>query len=336
MGIKRYIVLALIFIVAVGLYVFSFNGQSFTLDILGLSFTFPIAVWIIVPIIILMLGTIAHLFYYSMKHFMEVRAHKKDYDTFLKSAKQALIYESSSAQYKTPWFSLPHALLSQMELKNTATTESIENEELRGVIELVNRIRNGEFVELKKYKLNQDNPLVTQNQLNKLQANPKMASEVLRNENSDKESELYKKAWNQLLSNASFAEIQRLNLPLEEGDILLILRRYVDEEDALFIDNEPLENLLKLEALGRKGLIEAAKILQTKLTPDGIVALFEKLYNARVEASEAFLYLLFELQMIDRAREILENSEAEDFKEFKLLLFLRDHGKHCETSFFVK
>jgi hypothetical protein len=40
--------------------------------------------------------------------------------------------------------------------------------------------------------------------------------------------------------------------------------------------------------------------------------------------------------MIDRAREILENSDAEDFKEFKLLLFLRDHGKHCETSFFIK
>ncbi len=81
---------------------------------------------------------------------------------------------------------------------------------------------------------------------------------------------------------------------------------------------------------------EAAKILQKKLTPDGIVALFEKLYNARADTSDAFLYLLFELQMIDRAREILENSDEEDFKEFKLLLFLRDHGKKCDTSFFVR
>jgi hypothetical protein len=40
--------------------------------------------------------------------------------------------------------------------------------------------------------------------------------------------------------------------------------------------------------------------------------------------------------MIDRAREILENSDEEDFKEFKLLLFLRDHGKKCDTSFFVR
>jgi len=97
-----------------------------------------------------------------------------------------------------------------------------------------------------------------------------------------------------------------------------------------------LEELLKSDTLRKKGLVKAAQILKKKLSPDGVIALFEKLYNVRAEASDAFLYLLFELQMIDRAREILENSEADDFKEFKLLLFLRDHGKHCETSFFIR
>jgi hypothetical protein len=336
MGIKRYIVLALVFVVAVGLYVFSFNGQSFTLDALGFSMTLPVAAWVIVPLVALMVASVIHLMYYWMKQLMDVRAHKKDYETFLKSAKQAIIYEPISAQYKTSWFALPHSLLSQMELRDTATTESIENEELRGVIELVNRVRNGEFVELKKYKLSQDNPLIIQNQINRLNSNPKVSSEILRDENINKESELYQKAWENVISASSFSEIQKLNLSLKERDILLILKRYVDEEDALFMENEPLEELLKLEALSKKGLIEAAKILQKKLTPDGAIALFEKLYNARADASDAFLYLLFELQMIDRAREILENSDAEDFKEFKLLLFLRDHGKHCETSFFIK
>ena len=284
MGIKRYIVLALIFIAAVGLYVFSFNGQSFTLEALGLSLTLPVAAWIIVPVSILMLVSITHLFYYSMKHYMEVRAHKKDYENFLKSAKQILMYENSEATYK----------------------------------------------------LRQDNPLVIQNQLNKLNSNPKMASEILRDESCDKQSKLYKKAWEITLSTAAYAEIQRLNLPLEEKDILLILSRYASEEDALYMENDALENILKNEVLSRAGLVEAAKILQKKLTPDGVIALFEKLYNNKAEASYAFLYLLFELQMIDRAREILENSDGDDFKEYKLLLFLRDHGKHCETSFFVK
>jgi hypothetical protein len=336
MGIKRYIVLALIFIVAVGLYVFSFNGQSFTLDALGFNLSLPVAAWIVVPVALLMIASVAHLFYYSLKHYMEVRAHKKDYDAFLKSAKQIILQESSPANYKTPWFSLPHALMSQMELKNCATTNEIEHEELRGIIELINKVQSGEFVELKKYHLSQENPLTIQNQLNKLRANHKIASEILRDESADKESELYKVAFDLVLSNSAYAEIHRLNLALKEEDILQILRRYVAEEDALYMGNDALEAILKSEALSRKGLVEAAQILQNKLTPDGIVALFEKLYNTRVEASDAYLYLLFELQMIDRAREILENSEAEDFKEFKMLLFLRDHGKHCETSFFIK
>ena len=336
MGIKRYIVLALIFITAVGLYVFSFNGQSFTLEALGVSLSLPVAAWIVLPVAILMIATVLHLFYYYVKHFMEVRAHKRDYEAFLKAAKQSLLYESESVDYKTPWFKLPNALMAQMELKKGATTSEIEHEELRGIIELVNRVRGGEFVELKKYRLRQDNPLTIQNQLNKLLSNPQMASEILKDENSNKESELYKKARELVLSGSAYSEIERLNLALDEKDLLLVLRRYVAEEDALYMENDALENLLKSESLSRKGLIEAAQILQKKLTPDGIVALFEKLYNARSEASDAYLYLLFELQMIDRAREILENSEAEDFKEFKLLLFLRDHGKHCETSFFVK
>jgi hypothetical protein len=336
MGIKRYIVLALIFIVAVGLYVFSFNGQSFTLEILGLSLTLPVAVWIIVPVALLVIASIIHLAYYAMKQYINTRSHKKDYETFLKSAKQILMYEVPTVQYKTPWFELPHALLSQLELKKEAKSEEISNEELKDTIDLINKIRNGEYVELKKFKLRQDNPLTIQNRLNKLNANPKMASEILRNETIDKEDKLYKRAWEIVRESASFTEIQKLNIKLSKEDILFILNRYVDEDDALFIENEALEELLKSDVLGRKELSEAAKILQKKLTPDGIVALFEKLYNARADTSDAFLYLLFELQMIDRAREILENSDEEDFKEFKLLLFLRDHGKKCDTSFFVR
>jgi len=227
MGIKRYIVLALIFIVAVGLYVFSFNGQSFTFEALDFSIALPIAAWIIVPTAVLMIGSVIHLCYYSIKHYLEVRAHRKDYEYFLKAIKQSLLYENTDNTYKTPWFSLPHSLIAQMELKNGATTESVESDELRGIIELVNKVRSGEFVDLKKYRLQQDNPLAIQNQFNKLASNPKMAFEILKDENVDKEGDIYKKAYEIVLSNSSYAEIQRLNLPLSEEDILLILNRYL-------------------------------------------------------------------------------------------------------------
>jgi len=117
--------------------------------------------------------------------------------------------------------------------------------------------------------------------------------------------------------------------------ILDLLHRYADKEDALAMDEAELEVLLSDPVLSKQGLIEAAKTLQSVLNPDALVALFEKLYNGRIEACDAFLYVLFELQMIDRAREVLENSDEEDLIKFKLLLFLKDHGKHCDTSLFV-
>ena len=39
MGIKRYILLSTVFILIVGLYVYSFNGESYHLEPLGMYFT---------------------------------------------------------------------------------------------------------------------------------------------------------------------------------------------------------------------------------------------------------------------------------------------------------
>jgi uncharacterized membrane protein len=53
MGIKRYIIVTLIYMLAIGLYVYSFNGESFTLELFGLSLTLPVAFWMVVPVLLL-------------------------------------------------------------------------------------------------------------------------------------------------------------------------------------------------------------------------------------------------------------------------------------------
>ena len=69
MGIKRYILLTLVYIMAIGLYVYSFNGDYYALDVLGLSLNLPIALWIILPVVALFLSTIFHLVFYNFKTF---------------------------------------------------------------------------------------------------------------------------------------------------------------------------------------------------------------------------------------------------------------------------
>jgi len=48
MGIKRYVLLSIVYMLAVGLYVYSFNGDKYTLDLYALSVNLPIAIWIVV------------------------------------------------------------------------------------------------------------------------------------------------------------------------------------------------------------------------------------------------------------------------------------------------
>lgn len=334
MGIKRYIFLSLIFTVAVGLYVFSFEGTQLTKEFFGVSVTLPVALWVTAPVFALLVASVVHMSFYYLREYWQERARKKEYEQFLHVAKLSLLGEEPNVAFKTPWFGLPALLISRMTLRLDGSSEGIEEGELKTVLEMIEKVRKGEVVDLKKYKLRQDNPLMVQNKLNQLAHNPKLAGEMVKSCGLG-QSEVCNKAFEILLQHGSYAEIKRSGRELTEAMTLGLLRRHGDAQDALSVEEIEVEALLSNPNLTKQGLIEAAKILQTSLNPDALVVLFEKLYNQRVEACEAFLYVLFELQMIDRVREVLENSDEEDLVKFKLLLFLKDHGKHCDTALFI-
>jgi len=69
MGIKRYFLVSLIYMLAIGLFVYSFNGESYTLEQFGLSLSLPIAFWIVVPVLLLVIASIGHLVFYNFKDF---------------------------------------------------------------------------------------------------------------------------------------------------------------------------------------------------------------------------------------------------------------------------
>jgi len=81
---------------------------------------------------------------------------------------------------------------------------------------------------------------------------------------------------------------------------------------------------------------KAAIMLKNKLKPDAFIGIFEKLKSIHADADEAYVYALFELQMLDKVREAIEGSDPDEFKEIKVLLFLRDNGKMVPSSLFFK
>ena len=74
--------------------------------------------------------------------------------------------------------------------------------------------------------------------------------------------------------------------------------------------------------------IMLAKNYETILKPDQIIALFEKLSSEIEDATSAYLHVLFEYEMITKAKEVLVNTKDGEYSPFKALLDLKEAGKH--------
>ena len=336
MGIKKYIVVTLIYLLAIGLYVYSFNGDTYTLEVYKMSLKLPIAIWIVLPAILLFVASTFHMIFYSLKEFWKTRALNRDFETFKLALSNKVLGEDSQLKYKTHFFQFAGKSLKMLAYKEISDFNT-ENEKIENMRQVVRDINDGKVVELKKFKLSNENSLIEQNELNKLGDDPKYASTILKN-CEDENSKLCQKAYFEFLKYASFPEIKKLGFQPTKEIFRILMERYLDEEDNFDMDLESIEELLMQFKATREDYLELAYEIKIKLSPDALMALFEKLFNSadHPEAADAYLYVLYELQMIDKIRDILENSDENEYRKFKTLLFLRDHGKNVDSGIFLR
>jgi len=336
MGIKRYIVLTLVYLLAIGLYVYSFNGDTYTLEVYKFSLKLPVAIWIVLPALFLFIASTFHMMYYSLKEFWRARSFNRDFETFKLALSNKVLNEDSHLKYKTHFFQFIGKSLKMFSYKEISDFNT-EDEKIENMREIVREINDGKVVELKKYKLSNDNHLIEQNDMNKLADDPKYASTILKN-CKDENSILCQKAYFEFLKYASFDEIKKLGFQPTKEMFRVLMERYLDEEDKFDMDLDSIEELLMQFKATREDYLELAYEIKIKLSPDALMALFEKLFNSvdHPEAADAYLYVLYELQMIDKIRDILENSDENEYRKFKTLLFLRDHGKNVDSGIFLR
>jgi len=336
MGIKRYIVLTLVYLLAIGLYVYSFNGDTYTLEVYKFSLKLPVAIWIVLPALFLFIASTFHMMYYSLKEFWRARSFNRDFETFKLALSNKVLNEDSHLKYKTHFFQFIGKSLKMFSYKEISDFNT-EDEKIENMREVVREINDGKVVELKKYKLSNDNHLIEQNDMNKLADDPKYASTILKN-CKDENSILCQKAYFEFLKYASFDEIKKLGFQPTKEMFRVLMERYLDEEDKFDMDLDSIEELLMQFKATREDYLELAYEIKIKLSPDALMALFEKLFNSvdHPEAADAYLYVLYELQMIDKIRDILENSDENEYRKFKTLLFLRDHGKNVDSGIFLR
>ena len=92
--------------------------------------------------------------------------------------------------------------------------------------------------------------------------------------------------------------------------------------------NDVILSTIKKVKLTNTDLITIIKDYKKLMTPDQIIKLFEDLAQEKEEYTTSYLYVLSEYEMIDKMRDILVNSGANEYIPFKALVDLKDAGKH--------
>jgi len=338
MGIKRYILLTVVYMLAVGLYVYSFNGDMYTLEVYKFSLELPIALWIVLPTILLFVASTTHMMYYSLKDFWKQRAINKDFENYKTALSEKVVGEDSALKYKTELFKFIGKSIKMLSYNDVEDFNS-DNEKIESNRKVLKDLNDGKVVDLKKYKLSSQNKLIEQNSLNRLKEDSKYSSTILK-DCKDESSELCQKAYAEYIKYASYDDIKKLEFAPTKEMFRVLMERYLEEEGtvAIKIDLDEIQDLLMQFKASREDYLELAYEIKIKLEPDALIALFEKLYNSpeHQAAADAYLYVLNELQMIDKIRDILENSDEDEFEKWKTILFLRDHGKNVNSGLFLR
>ncbi|MCK4737456.1 MAG: hypothetical protein KAT10_02775 [Sulfurimonas sp.] len=338
MYIKRYTIAALVLIILVGWYVYAFVTQASTsIEFFGVTMPpLSIAMWTIVPLILLYIASVAHMSFYSFLGSLKLRKYEKDYEKIVDSIVDAYLgKENRSHAFKTDRYKLLGALVDNATIFPSAELNSdIDNKKISEILELINKIKNGESVELKKHSLPSYNQLVIQNEKNRYKNGDITHEEILNNSSKYDES-ICKDVYIDFVKKAPLSAIEKYKKSLTKESLFEILARVNAEENSLEISNESLISLFNDLELSSDDYIKASQKLSRGMNPEQRIKLFETLSNENENVTEAYLFTLFDLEMLAPANEILETSQDNEYVYFKAYSSLRECGKHFDINLFI-
>jgi hypothetical protein len=339
MYIKRYTVAAFILMGLVGGYIYSYVTKgTATLDFFGVPLpALSIAVWVLVPLFILYIASVLHMSFYSLLGKINLRKYEKDYDKIVDLIVDTYLNKKHrSYSFKTDRYKLLGTLLENTALFPIADLKGrIKNEKIDAVLKLIDGIKNGDVVDLKAFNLLDTNELLIQNERNKLKSGELTPESIL--SNSTKYADVLRtEAFTAYTKRASLQNIEKYKTLLNKESLYNILARVNADENTLEISNEDLVSFISSVPLTTDDYIKLSSVISTSgMIPEQRIKLFEMLSEANEEVTPAYLYTLFDLEMLAPADEILENSQEEEYQNFKAYRALKECNKNFSIELFV-
>jgi len=285
---RKYFIFGLIFIAVTTLFVYIENNSYTQFHLLGVDIDLPNAVWVALFLTLFFIFSIIFLSFVNLKSTFFQKNVKKDIQTLIKNIKNRILYID---QFKDPKVIKEFNGLIKNINGLEITPEKVENFEF---LEDLKKLKNGEVIEISKYKLKPENPWFILNVKNRMKKEPSYAREVLK---KFKNEELKKEAFYIYALNAPVYEI--LKYPY---DITFeIVKSHINKED--------FEKLLPKAKLTPREEIEIAKALYGTKDPDSELELIKPL-------KWGWAYLAIKYSHFELAKEIVEENNLKFFEYY--------------------
>ena len=341
MHIKRYSIAAFVLMALVGWYVYAYlTHGTIVIDFFGIPLpSLSIALLVIVPVFVLYVASVVHMSFYSMLANLKIRRTEKDYEKLFNSIIDAYLGKvNRKHNLKTAPFTLFGNLLDHSTVfpngKIELDSDDEKTKKINNVLESIEKIKNGEVVDLKSHSLLPINPLVVQNNRNMYKKGDISSEDILSNAKKYTPS-LCEEVYSDFVKKASVANINKYKEFLTKDALFIILSRVNADENTLEISNEALQELCSKLELNKEDYMKISKITSSSMIPDQRIKLFETISNEKEEAMDAYLYTLLDLEMLEPAYAILEISQPDEFQNFKAYRTLKECNQPFNLELFI-
>lgn len=337
MQLKRYTIGSLVLMLLVAAAVYTIDSGSVSFDLMGMHFpNLPIAFWVVVPLIVMYFASLLHMGVYALVGNFKLRRLGKDHDKMVDALRDALLgIGERNYVYKTDPYKLMGKLIDNSLLLPFETLRTVGNEKIDEALELMRDVKEKKRIDIKKFHLPNTTSIAIQNNLNRLERGEIDADGVLSRPESYGDV-VCAKAFESYVKTASAGSIMKYKRFFTKASLLNFVQRINAADNGIQMSNDELISLFEGLKLESNDWIDLSAAMAKNMLPEQRIRLFETISEKCDDAMEGYLFTLYDLQMIDTANEILNNTAHGDYQIFKAYRDLKRANKHYDIAIFLR
>ena len=327
MRLALYIFATFALMAIVAAFTYTVNPDHYMIELMGINFNFPIAVWIVLPMLLLLIFTLVHMFFYGLKNYFILKKWQKDARTLEDALYWSLVNEPKEQKYGIDAIGSSALLLGKSSLNISDNMEGL-TPRLAKVVNIIQKIKNGEYVDFKEEKMakvfSTGNPILIQNRLNRLESDNKFIEDVLKS-TSEYSDIVHAEALETFARKENFVKAQKYAKVFDVKSFLIMLER-VTAEDDLELTPEILTGFVKALDLSCQDFIKIVSVTKKYFNPEENLILLRGYQLENSKAQNAYLYLLFEYELLEQVALYLNEQEEDEFVKFRAFYQLKQEN----------